>query len=61
MTCEECRCEADGRAQGWEAYLVDLDDDGQNDVIFFCRICAANEFHRLDAGSDPEERTVNRR
>ena len=29
VTCEECGQEATGGAEGWEALLVDLDEDGQ--------------------------------
>ena len=45
MKCEECNCEAEGDARGWEALLVDLDDDGQVEMVFYCRACAAKEFH----------------
>jgi hypothetical protein len=48
MTCEECGHEAIGRAQGWEALLVDLDDDGQDEVVFYCPVCAAREFHSVE-------------
>ena len=48
MRCQECGIEAEGDAKGWEAYLVDLDDDGQEDVIFFCPACAAREFHCVE-------------
>ena len=45
MTCEECGQEPDGRAEGCEALLVDLDDDGQDEVAFYCPVCAEREFH----------------
>jgi hypothetical protein len=48
MTCEECGQEATGRAEGWEALLVDLEDDGQGEVVFYCPVCAAREFHRVE-------------
>jgi len=35
MKCEECGQEAAGRAMGWEAHLIDMDDDGQDDLVFF--------------------------
>lgn len=40
---------------GWEAHLVAA-DDGQGDVLFYCRLCAEREFHRIDGAtdSDPE-------
>ena len=44
MTCEECGQEATGRAEGWEALLVDL-DDGEDEVFFYCPVCAEREFH----------------
>jgi hypothetical protein len=47
VTCEECREEAEGRAVGWEAFLVDLDDDGQDEVVFHCPVCAEREFHSV--------------
>lgn len=40
MTCQECHCEAEGRARGWEALLVDLDDDGEDEAVFYCPACA---------------------
>jgi predicted RNA-binding Zn-ribbon protein involved in translation (DUF1610 family) len=48
MRCEECGQEATGRAQGWEGLLVDLDDDGQDEVVFFCPTCAEREFHAVE-------------
>ena len=48
MTCEECSREPDARAEGWEAFLVDLDDDGQDEVVFYCTVCAEREFHPVE-------------
>jgi hypothetical protein len=48
VTCEECGEEAAGRAEGWEALLVDLDDDGQDEVVFYCPVWAAHEFHSVE-------------
>jgi hypothetical protein len=48
MTCEECGQEAIGRAEGWEALLIDLDDDGQDEVVFYCPVCAEREFHAVE-------------
>jgi hypothetical protein len=31
-TCEKRGREATGGAEGWEALLVDLDDDGQDEI-----------------------------
>ena len=44
MRCEECHVEAEGDAKGWEALLADLDDDGQDEVVFYCPLCAQREF-----------------
>jgi predicted RNA-binding Zn-ribbon protein involved in translation (DUF1610 family) len=42
--CEECgRAIAKGQ-RGWLGYLVDLDDDGEDEVLFFCPRCAEREF-----------------
>ena len=46
MTCEECGQEAEGRAEAWEAHLSDLDDDGQDEVVFYCQACAERELGR---------------
>jgi len=44
LRCEECgRVEAD-REPGWEGHLVDRDDDGEDEVVFFCPRCAEREF-----------------
>jgi hypothetical protein len=48
MTCEECGQEATGRAESWEALLVDLDSDGQDEVVVYCPECAAREFHPVE-------------
>ena len=47
MTCEECGQEATGRAERWEALLIDLDDDGQDEIVFYCPVCAEREFHEV--------------
>jgi len=33
------------RAEGRETLPVDLDDDGHDEVVFFCPVCADREFH----------------
>ena len=45
LACEECSAVADDAARGWEAHLVDEDDDGEDEVVFYCPVCAAREFH----------------
>jgi hypothetical protein len=40
LICEECGCESDDHAWGWEAHLG-LDDDGTESVAVFCPDCVA--------------------
>jgi hypothetical protein len=51
LICAECGRTEDNDARGWRGYLVDLDDDGADEVIVFCPCCAAREF----GGSDRAE------
>jgi hypothetical protein len=44
LLCCECGRRSLGVAAGWEGHLVDLDDDGRDEVVFFCSSCAAREF-----------------
>jgi hypothetical protein len=44
LVCCECERTSSGAASGWEGHLVDLDDDGQDEVAFFCAGCAEREF-----------------
>jgi hypothetical protein len=46
LTCTECGRRSGGEARGWQGYLVDLDDDGEDEVVFYCPACAAREFDR---------------
>jgi hypothetical protein len=46
LVCTECGRFSDLRAEGWHAYLVDLDEDGHDEVALYCPICAAREFGR---------------
>ena len=48
MICKECGQRATGCAEGREALLVDLDDDGQDEVVFYCTVCAEREFHPVE-------------
>ena len=45
LRCIECGRQADGEAAGWQAHLVDLNDDGEDEVAFYCPDCAAREFN----------------
>jgi hypothetical protein len=44
LVCEECGARSGARADGWRGYLVDLDDDGEDEVVLYCPRCAAREF-----------------
>jgi hypothetical protein len=44
LVCVECGCSDCGSEHGWQGHLVDLDDDGAEEVVFFCPRCAAREF-----------------
>jgi hypothetical protein len=44
LVCCECECASRGAAIGWEGHLVDLDDDGADEIAFFCPECAEREF-----------------
>jgi len=46
LTCQECEQRAEGTGRGWEAYLYDVDDDGNDEILVYCPVCAAHEFHR---------------
>jgi hypothetical protein len=37
--CEECGCDSDDEARGWEAHLA-LEDDGTVTVVIFCPVCS---------------------
>lgn len=44
LVCCECERRAVGTVAGWKGHLVDLDDDGRDEVAFFCPACAVREF-----------------
>jgi hypothetical protein len=44
LICSECERMSDAEANGWQAHLVDLNEDGEDEVAFFCPNCAAREF-----------------
>jgi hypothetical protein len=44
LICSECASFAAGQAHGWQAHLVDLDEDGEDEIAFFCPSCAACDF-----------------
>jgi len=44
LECGECGETAVGSARGWRAYLCDVDDDGENEVLCYCPRCAEQEF-----------------
>lgn len=49
LICVECERENRGEERGWEGHLVDLDDDGKDEVAIFCPDCAAREFGKRRA------------
>jgi hypothetical protein len=38
LICEECGCESDDWASGWEGDLA-IADDGSESIVFFCPEC----------------------
>jgi hypothetical protein len=44
LLCTECGQKSWGSERGWQGHLVDLDDDAEDEVAFFCPVCAAREF-----------------
>jgi hypothetical protein len=44
LRCVECETSPDASARGWQGHLVDVDDDGEDEVVFYCPRCAAREF-----------------
>ena len=44
LVCIEYALPANEQAPGWEGHLVDLDDDGEDEVAFYCPDCAGREF-----------------
>jgi len=56
LFCEECRARSGASAVGWRGYLVDRDDDGEDEVVFYCPRCAVREFGEnvsREAGGSP--------
>jgi hypothetical protein len=52
LVCCECQVRSAGTATAWQGYLVDLDDDGNDEVVFFCPRCAAREFGSRSAAGE---------
>jgi hypothetical protein len=44
LVCAECGRVTAEAGRGWQGHLVDVDDDGADEVLFFCPRCAAREF-----------------
>jgi hypothetical protein len=46
LVCVECKASSDASARGWRAYVVEVDDDGEeeDEVVFYCPRCAVREF-----------------
>lgn len=51
LYCNECGCASAKGASSWRAELVDVNEDGQDEILFFCPVCALREFA---PGADPE-------
>jgi len=51
--CVECDALAETKARAWEAHLADVDDDGEDEVVFICARCAHREFHSQDLVDPP--------
>lgn len=52
LICIECATPASASARGWQGRLVDLDDDGNDEVVFYCPACAAREFGERFTSAD---------
>ena len=51
LRCAECGTTAEGRAEGWKAYVGRRDEDEAVEVFVFCPPCAYREFeHNADDG-----------
>ncbi len=48
LVCVECEASADWSAVGWEAHLIDVEDDGNHEIVIYCPRCAQREFHDPD-------------
>jgi hypothetical protein len=44
LVCVECERRSAAGAPGWQGHLVDVDDDGEDEIVFYCPCCAAREF-----------------
>jgi hypothetical protein len=44
LICIECEESIVGQASGWQGHLVDLGDDGGDEVVYYCPTCAKREF-----------------
>jgi hypothetical protein len=60
LVCCECDRRPAAGASGWRGYLVDLDDDGRDEVVFFCPDCAGREFgdHPAAGGVGPADQNA---
>jgi hypothetical protein len=45
IVCLECEEHTNDEARGWEAHRYDVDDDGADEILFYCPACAVREFH----------------
>ena len=52
LQCVECSVSAPAGARGWQGHLVDLDDDAEDEVVFYCSNCADREFSQQSDAAD---------
>ena len=44
LVCVECACLSGLRALGWRGYRIDVEEDDEPALAFFCPTCAARAF-----------------
>lgn len=44
LVCVECSCLSGLRALGWRGYRIDVEEDDEPALAFFCPTCAARAF-----------------
>ena len=52
LVCVECQRESGAAAHGWQGHLVDLTDEGRDEVVFYCPNCAEREFSARPSDAD---------
>ena len=44
LVCAECACLSGLRALGWRGYRIDVEEDDEPALAFYCPACAAHAF-----------------